>query len=223
MNVIPDSLQELINKFLKDIESDANFDLSMGRREAILWEFGPYLFARNNADKSGYLRRLHLANLVVRHVMSHWHKSFPDDKTPLELLDRAKWVGENRNVRDKVTVNDDAISLEIERAEDYVMNLFEETYDIAAAVGFAAVDTLNLALWDGFTDSDSDDIDYSKVDSMEFESNDVHCLAAAVFSNGPVVPIEAAPDSDPKKREEFWRWWLQTAVPEAWNSVKQTE
>ena len=43
---------------------------------------------------------------------------------------------------------------------------------------------------------------------------DASWIASAVWAGGPVWEKQ----SDPTKRREFWTWWLDKAVPNAWAS-----
>jgi hypothetical protein len=210
--MIPASLDTLLTKSLEAVRSNEGHDLNLGFREAIFWEFGPYRFSPGNEDASGHLRRVALAVTTVDHVLPIWKALFNEDTVPSKAIEESKRIVRQKNPRRSAA----AISKKINAYWEHVEDLMMKTDRIEGAVGFAAVRALSLALSDGFTNDQ--EIDFDRLDSDEFTSNNTEFFAAAAYARGPVYPIRAAPASDPKMRKEFWEWWLRVAVPEAWNA-----
>lgn len=206
---IPTELQELITAGLLKIKNDPNHDLNLGYREAIYSALGPYAGADGNSDNSGHLKRVFLATIAVSRVLPLWQQTWPEDETVQCILAKV-----NHIMSKPQEVDEEAMDEEIEHLWEYTTELTDETREIGGIVGMAAVAALSLAQWDGFMEEE--EIDLERTDSDDFMLNDGHFYAASAYAGGPPYPIALAEQSSPTKRQEFWQWWLTSAVPAAW-------
>ncbi len=88
---------------------------------------------------------------------------------------------------------------------------------MAFTLGCAAVASLDTAIFD--ENFDPDEIDFNLTDNRDTEANDVAFFAACAYANGAVWETISG-KSDSAKRLEFWSWWLNVAVPSAWEVIK---
>jgi len=210
---IPSKLQQLIDQGLEKLESDARHHLDLGFRELIYQAMGPFRFEPNNRDDSGHNRRVILAKSVVLRVLPLWEEVWPEDMTVTAVLDRIDQV----MVDPPDDAGRDLVDKEISDLWDFVVELTDETREIAGVVGMAAIAAFSLSVWDGFMWEEQVDID--RYDSDDFMLNDVHFYAAAAFAGGPPYPIALALNPSSSARKEFWKWWLTEVVPSAWEAV----
>ena len=205
----PDKLVEIIEKAHIAIIRHPQRDLNLGYRQAIWAAMGPHVDASRRMDTYGLLRRTALATVATQHVLPIWESVWPHDHSPQSILAEAEQV--LQQIVDKRTAWKD-------RQQFWVMFLDlgneNEQYQIVSAVGFSAVQALTTAIQDERFDQSN--IDYSLTDTdIDPDEMDSSFFAAAAYANGPIWEA----DSDATKRQEFWEWWLNQAVPSAWNSV----
>jgi Immunity protein Imm5 len=200
---IPSKLQNLIQEALESVYRHPQHDLNLGYRHAIWAAFGD----------NGHKRRTALAISTVRHVLPIWNQKFRNDDRPQQVLTLAQ----------KVISGD----IDSSFAEKYGQNIWREMQQlgyedlgIAFTVGCAAVASLDTAIRD--ENFDPSEIDFSLTDNRDIEGNDAAFFAACAYANGTVWEIISG-KSDSSKRLEFWSWWLNVAVENAWETVAEDE
>lgn len=206
-------LKKLMDESLEKVRLNPQHHLPLGYREAIYSLMGPYRFLEGNSDEIGYRRRVTLAVIAVSKVALLWKSIWPKDDTVETTLSAAQDI----MYKTPYEIDSSSIAAEIERLWNYTTELTDDTREIAGVVGMAAVRTLSLALWDGYMSDEG--IDFERTDDIDFMFNDMHFYAATAYADGPPYPIALASTSNPTKRQEFWEWWITTAVPTAWESV----
>lgn len=203
------SLKKIVEKALEAVHSHRQHDLNLGFRQAIWAEFGPHLKESRSKDKVGHQRRTILAIITARHVLPVWECVWPKNDTPHRILEETE----------KVLKGTLKFSLKEgrERLQDlwtWLDNMEVSNVQLDAFnVGFSAVKAFAVALEDELFDPK--DIDYNRTDiDVDAYDADSSYYAAAAYANGSIWESE----SDASKRKEFWEWWLQEAVPEAWRA-----
>jgi Immunity protein Imm5 len=200
---IPSGLQNLIQEANKSLHRHPQHDLNLGDRHAIWAAFGD----------SGHLRRTALALSTVRHVLPIWNQRFPNDDRPQKVLTLAE----------KVISGD--VSKAFAEKESQILwremqQLGYEDSGIAFTVGCAAVAALDTAIFD--ENFEPDEIDFNLIDNQDIEGNDTAFFAACAYANGAVWETISG-KSDSAKRWEFWSWWLNIAVPTAWEAIEENQ
>ena len=206
--MLPYELRQLIKQAQESVRCHPQHDLNLGYRQAIWAALGPSRHSQKTIGSEGHKRRVLLAVLAVRHVLPIWHQVWPDDQTPQRILAHVSQVMKGK-------MSQQAALRDIDRFWEYIDLLGSQSQNMAAAVGFAAVQALTTAVVDEFFD----EIDLNLTDSEEFESNDASFHAAVAYANGPLWEIDASPAPNSQKRQQFWQWWLTEAVPKSWQSI----
>lgn len=197
---ISSQLQNLIQDALELVYRHPNHDLNLGYRHAIWAAFGD----------NGHLGRTALALSTVRHVLPIWKQKFNNDK-PQQVISLAEKV----------------ISGDVNKAfaEEQSQHLWREMQQLgyedsgmAFTVGCAAVASLDTAIFD--ENFDPDEIDFNLTDDRDTEGNDAAFFAAYAYANGTVWETVSG-KSHSAKRLEFWSWWLNVAVPSAWETIQE--
>jgi hypothetical protein len=176
---------------------DPRGHLPLGLRQAI-WA------ALGGAGDEGRRARARLAVLAARHVLPIWERACPGDRLPHRLLELAEQA-----MAGKLRPAD--ADRELRAA---LPALDERTYRAAdqapIAAGYAAAHALTAAVSDEAFDPEHPDPDArdEDVDPLDHDSSHLAAIAAA---GGP--PWHAG--SDVERRRQFWRWWLDDAVPAA--------
>ncbi|OYD96307.1 hypothetical protein CDG76_05705 [Nostoc sp. 'Peltigera membranacea cyanobiont' 210A] len=65
-------------------------------------------------------------------------------------------------------------------------------------------------------------IDFNLTDNRDTEGNDAAFFAACAYANGAVWETISG-KSDSARRLEFWLWWLNVAIPSAWEAIEEDE
>jgi hypothetical protein len=184
-------------------------DLSLGHRRLIWSILGPRTDPSVTPHVSdGYKRRVTLAIATMRKVLPRWEASFPDDRSPHQALQMAENLFASKCSRD------DAYSMWASldyHYDDCMCKQIEPWY--VFGVGYGCVQALKTVIMDEhFYDNNFDlNLNDGDVDSDELDSS-YH--AALAWAEGNVW----SPESDRAKRREFWLWWLDEAVPNAWDA-----
>ncbi|MUG99362.1 hypothetical protein F7734_46585 [Scytonema sp. UIC 10036] len=197
---IPSELQNLIQEALELVYRHPQHDLNLGYRHAIWAAFGD----------NGHLRRTALALSTVRHVLPIWNRRFKNDDRPQQILTLAE----------KVISGDVSKAFAAKESQHLWRQMQQLGYDdssMAFTVGCAAVASLDTAIFD--ENFDPDEIDFNLTDNRDTEANDAAFFAACAYANGAVWETISG-KSDSAKRLEFWSWWLNVAVPSAWEVIK---
>jgi hypothetical protein len=193
-------LDKNIEKALIAVHQHSQHDLDLGYRQAIWAALGPQADETKQVD-IGKKRRLFLAIFSAKYVLPLWEKIRPNDKTPHRLLAKA----EQSLLEKVVSLHDDYM------AGMYIMEGLE--YEPAIMVGYSAVKTLSVAMWDERFDPTNIDYNLTNAD-LDSDYTDVALLASCAYADGSIWEE----GSSKEKRLEFWKWWLTKAVPAAWSA-----
>ncbi|MGI2908085.1 Imm5 family immunity protein [Tolypothrix sp. VBCCA 56010] len=200
---IPSKLQNLIQEANKSLYRHPQHDLNLGYRHAIWVAFGDH----------GHLRRTALALSTTRHVLPIWNQRFKNDDRPQQLLTLAEKVISG-------DINKAFVEKESQKFWREMQQLGYDDSGMAFTVGCAAVASLDTAIFD--ENFDPDEIDFNLTDNQDIEGNDAAFFAACAYANGAVWETISG-KSDSAKRLEFWSWWLNVAVPSAWEAIEEDE
>jgi len=204
------SLDTLVAQARHAIDRDSHHDLPLGYRRAIWAALGPRMDDTRLAPTIGTRRRTHLAELTTRKVLPMWERTWPSDKRPERLLMLANGVLDG-------IVEPSVARAERRRFHAHLEDIGygNQPLQIASAPGYAAIATLNTALRDEIFDPFH--VDYAVTDAaVDPQESDASSYAAIAYAGGPA----GWPDADAGERLDFWRWWLDEAVPRAWSSAR---
>ncbi|MEH1999596.1 MAG: Imm5 family immunity protein [Nostoc sp.] len=200
---IPSQLQNLIQEALESVYRHPQHDLNLGYRHAIWAAFG----------ENGHIRRTALALSTVRQVLPIWNQRFSNDDRPQQVITLAEKV-----------ISGNVSKAFAEKESQHLWREMQQLgYDdsgMAFTVGCAAVASLDTAIFD--ENFDPDEIDFNLTDDRDTEGNDAAFFAACAYANGAVWETISG-KSDSAKRLEFWSWWLNVAVPSAWEAIEEDE
>jgi len=151
----------------------------------------------------GLKRRLKLAIMCVEKVMNIWNEAFPNDARSTRCIQLA-----NEYIEKKTDY--ESIWNEMSKFITDLDNLGgEEKYYFAVPVGRAAISLLNIAIKDEnilvYGNDNKLDSDY---DAYDWDTS--FCVALSYSGSGPWD------NTNIEKRQEFWIWYIQKAVPEAY-------
>lgn len=207
---LPPELTQAIKNAQDAMEHHPQHNLNPGYRQAIWAALGPSIkTSQKSGNTAGLKRRAFLAILTTRHVLPLWEEARPKDHTPQDLLAEAEQVLNG-------TMNKETAWKDRKRFWVYFVDMGndDEKNQIISGVGFAAVHALTVALQD--EKFDPANINYRLTDAhIDPDERDSSFFAVSTYAGGPV----SEPASDAEKRRDFWMWWLNQAVPAAWNAV----
>lgn len=170
-----------------------------------IWEsFGEFEFESKYRalPTTGLKRRVKLASLCVNKVLDIWKKVSQDDN-PIKMLSIAE-----QYINFKIDY-DTAIN-KLGSFPDTLINLAsDEKFYYVVEVGFASTYTVKIALRDEDLLVYGDDTELD--DNYDSFSWDASYYAAIAYSgSGPWD------NTNIDKRREFWLWYINEAVPEAY-------
>jgi hypothetical protein len=205
---LPSDLSHLINESLKGVESHPQHELNLGYRYAIYAFFGPKSPTSGNTTNQGHRRRTKLALLSIQHVLSLWEKVRPFDRSPHLILEKVQQILEGVLTGKQVD--------QMSGLPDwgYMDNVSCQVPYIGSSwilVGYGAVKTIGVAIWDEIFDPTQINPQLTD-DHLDTYDLDVASEAAAGYAGG----FRWKSESDQRKRRQFWEWWLTEAVPKAW-------
>jgi hypothetical protein len=181
-------------------------DLTLGRRRFIWSQLGPALRGKP-AGIQPHRQRVQLACLSAQKVLPIWTTLWPDHHEPQHALDLVDDIMSNRMpAADGEREFDDLTGFMDEFASDQD----GEVRQVAAGAGYAAVQALGTTLWDEHFDPQVVDLELTDRD-VDPDEMDCSFFAAAAFAGGAMWNATG----DGSKRLDFWRWWLDHAVPTA--------
>jgi len=203
-------LLELLNKAKNELNNHPKGELILPIRKSILKHLGEHLENSNEHAliNNGLKRRIKLAVLCVEYVMPIWNEVAPEDTTPQDLiksidtylLGKVEWKT-LWNMQNSFWTT----------LENYSM---EARFKTAAYVGFAAINAVVVALFDEETEELDDDGNVILDQDLDLFTWDTSFYAAAAYS-------ENEPEENKiQKRREFWLWYLNDAVPLAYQAAK---
>jgi hypothetical protein len=149
-----------------------------------------------------------LAILCTRHVLHIWTQVWPENDIPQQLLATTEQYLLKMIDFDTAWDQWNQLSAPLENfsGDDAFIN-----------VGFAAAQSLHTALYDELHCPDNTLDESLKDDDLDADSWDASYYAAAAYAGG-FVWQEA---SSPRRRKEFWEWYLQEAIPAVWASAPE--
>jgi len=205
---LPQQLTSLVAEGLRSVDTHPNNELILPLRRKIWAQMGPY------RDSQGVLRRYDLARQCAQKAMPAWVDAFPDDNSPLQLLEQcdAYVSSQSLDSRNLLNLKSDKFSMFLDL---HMMDDEERAINAACSV----YHTVRIILGDdvpqyaltNFEEMD-EDLDLFRWDSSYYAS-------AAFAGNFPVdYQGERNEDCDYNKLEEFWCWYLNEAVPSAYQA-----
>jgi len=198
---LSESLQLLLGALMIVVEQHPQHALPPLFRQKIYHECGP------RKEEYGRRRRGWLAVLAAHYVLPIWQSACPDDPLAADILDVAE-----RSLQGKI--DQAVVRAEATRHwdmffDEYLLqfpDIGEEPWFVLKAVVEAL---LSCADWGRL---ETIAIEAAETDAdIDPWSSDAASTAAAAYA-GPVWRA----DSNTVLRLEYWRWWLGTAIPTAW-------
>ncbi len=204
---LPGTLVSAIKAAHEAMSQNSQFDLDLGYRHSIWAALGPR--ASSQVPKpSGLRRRATLAILSARYVIPIWESVWPGDNTPHRILVEAGQVLDG-------LVEPQTADRDFGKFWTYMDSLASRLKNSSAVmVGYSAAKALCAALFDEKFDPFHINYELTDADVDPYDS-DAAFAAAAAYAGGAIWNT----NSISSKRREFWEWWLDEAVPAAWNSV----
>jgi Immunity protein Imm5 len=198
---LPPDLEQRIAEARAELEARDDGRLPLPQRRRLRETFGPWEPLDAPAAPPGLRRRVELARRAAEHVLPVWYAEAPGDHGPEQMLELA----ERRLNRDISEAQADDLADQF-RVHADALAYRKEISQRALAAGEAARLVLVATDLDDFAEypPDADDGD---IDPDNWEAAYVAAVAAAGY-----------PDEDVNARRDFWRWYLDEAVPEAWGS-----
>jgi hypothetical protein len=173
-------------------------ELPLPERRAIRERLGPFQPVDATAAPAGLRRRVRLGELAARRVLPFWYAERPGDAEPERLLELAGAVLERE-------ADPEEARREAHRFLDRMQRM-EDLGDAGATAAEAARKVVFTALSGDVSDTGDEDSE-EEIEPDDWDPTFVAALAAAGY-----------PDEDPVRRREYWSWYLDEAVPEAWHS-----
>lgn len=201
MSDLPKELKQTIEEQNEALVKNSEGELILPGRKKI-W------IAMGAKDNIGRARRAILSISCAERVSLIWNSTFHDKKDPEKVLQAAqdylqKKVDES-DLRDQIG--------DLWTALDDLM--YEGKFLVEINAGYSAASAASCAISDEKYDEDK--IDDSTLDEdLDPYEWDAGYYASIAYAAG--LPGDDA--SDPEKRREFWSWYLNDAVPNAWSSV----
>jgi Immunity protein Imm5 len=201
-------LIETLQIALSKLNSNINGELVLSERKRVWRALRERVVEGNRAVRGpGLIRRVKLATLCVQKVLGLWQEVWPEKTGPQQMLVTAEQY------------LSDSIDFETawKRVNTFWAELDTLIYEgknlTVINVGFAAANTANTALHDEKFNPDDleEDIFDDGLDPYEWDAS---LYASAAYSAGFTWEDE----SNATRRREFWEWYLNEAVPSAWES-----
>lgn len=200
---LPPPLQRAVHDAASALEAAPPGHLSLRHRRRI-WEALGEL-GGTHRPTPGHRRRAMLDLLTVEHVKPVWDEAYPGDPAVDEVLDAA------RRALSEGPPHDEGLELASRADIEFVDRPDDDVGFGPGYVGQGACAALMTAIGDKSynnvpLDADDEDLDVDDWDASFFGE-----LAAGGEPDDPAV--------GPGPRREFWRWYLDEAVPAAWTSA----
>ena len=225
-NPIPEKLTALVTAALAEMQADPSHRLPYQRRREIYDAFGNDQIGR---DALGWL-----AIITARRVLPIFQEAFPEDTLPQELLGTA--VGVLQGQVDEETV-EEMQELGYNAAGNvwgYDEDEMPWNADMAGGAAYHALKEargqkplqhLDKVFSLGVVDLASGEMvtehpqpmsgdQFADEELSQIDSSDTAAKAAVAFACGA-----EGPHCGPEKLCVFWTWWLQEAIPEAWEAA----
>jgi Immunity protein Imm5 len=182
-----------------EVNSDPKHILTLPTRRRLWQELGSGVEV--NSETLGLRRLAKLDVLCAKKALPRWHEVFPRDLLPERLIALANDVLEKRVAisEAKADVNNEWVSVVDERP-------YDETTAKAMFAGCAAISAVYSAFltpFDPVNDLLDDDLDPDSLEASYFAA----CAVAGGMNHQPFADIV--------RRQMFWLWYLQAAIPAA--------
>lgn len=213
---LPSELSAALRTASTALSQDPDGRLSLPHRRRIRQLFGPFL--QNDEEQPegpGYRRRARLSILCVQYVLPVWDAAHLDANdlntndteniSPQQMLEVAEGVLAGQVSQQQARQANRRFSSVV---EGILMNT-----PAAAYVGYASIDAVGVA----FHDDDSGASPEEEDDDLTPDEWDDSYRADLAASGGE--PGED--NSSNQRRREFWQWYLEQAVPQAYESVPE--
>jgi Immunity protein Imm5 len=196
---LPADLEQRIADARGVLEQRDDGRLPLPQRRRVREAFGPWQPLDAPHAPPGLRRRVELARLAAERVLPVWYAEAESDHGPEQMLALA----ERRLNREISEAEADDLA---DRFRVYADGLAyrKQISQRALAAGEAARLVLAAVDLDDYAEHPPDAED-EDIDPDNWEAAYVAAIAAAGY-----------PDEDVEARREFWRWYLDEAVPAAW-------
>jgi hypothetical protein len=202
---LPQPIRERIQAALEAVDADAGHSLPRPYREAIWAAMGPRDVWASPKTHEGKRRRTLLAIHAADYVLPIWEEKWAANASPKTALDAARaLVSTPGDVTDPYDI--------IEHCQEGVESVMRADH-VKACSGRSAVLALVTAVEDEFFDAQPVTV-AAMDDRTDDAEEDAAFLASIAYAGGAT----SNPASNPKRRREFWEWWLTVGVPEAFAS-----
>jgi hypothetical protein len=168
------------------------------------------IYRRTIYEAMGARVRGYLALITAEYVLPIWQKAQPTDHMPDRIIALGKDVWHQNTITKAV---DRQLDADWAYLDELAVTPFGFTQAFLA--GFAAVKALSEVLGgDQFQNVSINEITTDQ--GLDPWSSDTAAQAASAYS-GPVWIA----NSDISLRKVFWEWWLDVAIPIAWQFVEE--
>ena len=204
---IPQQLAEKITVASEALNENPQGELLLHFRRRIWDALGPRLRDDENRPLgAGWRRRTRLAILCVQHSLPLWQSDFPKDDRPEQMLATAEKLLKSEQSSEDALKQQNTFFAELGDVPDEQLP--------SACTGYASVQAVTVAAVDQDENNDELDETDQDLDAYIWDSSYYASMAAA---NGD----SSVPDSSISRRRDFWRWWLDQAVPQAYLSMPE--
>jgi hypothetical protein len=206
-------LRQVLDQANDALAHDPSGQLALPWRNALWLAMGdPQENEKGYPIGAGWQRRVKMGILTVQHLLSIWQEQYPQDEGPQRMLLLAEQVVEDK-------INHDAAGSESDNYWTLLSDLGVIEDDSKPAevlpflVGMAAARVVRTARLDYqmVLFNDPNELDTERDAWMWDESY----LGAMAYAGGAVWVT----GSSSERRREFWQWWLDQAVPSAYEAV----
>lgn len=203
-----------------NIQSDPHHCLQAQKRQEIYEAFGP------RTDRQATRARGWLAVITARHVLPIFEQALPEETNPRKLIEIAEATLRG-NLRVEEAIHEAAEGHEIagrlwgrEEIEVTWNAYLAGTAAHRALAEAAGVDPFMEISWIRASESPAQGGQPIPFDQLPDEK-----LAERLGDTASAAAVAYAYDADqlkcdPNKLLEFWSWWLEDAIPAAWNCMK---
>lgn len=201
---LPRALEKALQAAKAAVDKDPRGELDLERRRAIWTAMGaPEYDPDGFAEGIGHARRVELAQLVSRSILTYWTRACPDDARPSELLDHVDGYVQGEASTGPLWDAIEDLGPSLETVED----------PRAVCVGHAALHTAQVALNDeGFEDPEPEE-----GEELDPEAPNPAGLDSAYFAAVACAGLDDD-EASVRERRRFWTWYVEEGVPEAYST-----
>jgi len=201
-------LVKLIAKALEEVSNSTNYELSFATRQDVLREMGASASGESGFGP-GWMRRINLCVEVVKPSLPLWEKHY-GGRDPHLMLELAEQYASGKCTKLEIRKKANSFNGGLDNSD------IPERQE-AFLVGKGAVCAAFVAIFDELLEADEGITQEELRDPQDPDHWDCAYWIAAAQAGG--MPWEA-PFNKIKYRD-FWNWYLNVAVPNAWWSVKE--